>query len=380
MATLGLAGLSMWGSRVRAWLRRVRQARDGRSLLTRLNRKLARLKDDVALLSGQVMVLGEEVLPLAERQALHREGDLELDRGVPSFVLSARMHRRHNTTRVNMAEGLREPILDLYTKTTAQEFAALHGVRVPKILGRWSDPDEVDWDSLPAYFVLKSSRGGGGANVYPLERDGAEFIDHLTNERTTREVVTTRLWAKHHPRAEYFAEEFLVARGGEPGEMPNDIKVFCFYGEVGYIEIRTGDWSRAKNTEQQVRAFLPDGTELHHVRTLMKAGRALEPPSDFSAVVEACTRLSSAIRRPMERLDFFETGDDVVFGELTQNAGRPPALTPEWDRHFGEMYERAYARLLGDLASEGALHLEYGDNGTDTVAAPAVSTNLGIKS
>jgi hypothetical protein len=35
---------------------------------------------------------------------------------------------------------------------------------------------------------------------------------------------------------------------------------------------------------------------------------------------------------------------------------------------MGDAYERAYARLLRDVAAEGALHVEFGDAGADARA------------
>lgn len=330
--------------------------------LRRIKRTIRRRSDDIAKMKAQIAILREELKSPIER-TVGSVADPEVAIGAASYSLSARMHRRHNTTGVNVREGLHEPILQLYAKTDAQRFAALHGIRVPKTLGRWPNPDAVDWDALPDRFVLKSNIGGGGINVYPLVRDteGDGYTDMLTKQPTTRDEVTQKLWSKHQDRSFYFAEEFLTPRGAKAGSMPHDIKVFCFYGEPAYIEVRTGDWSRAKDITQQVRTFAADGTELFHVRGLIEGGADLDPPADFTSVVEASSRLSQAIRRPLERLDFFETDDGLVFGEVTQNPGRPPALVPEWDRRLGEAYEDAYARLLGDLASEGALHVEFGD-------------------
>ena len=341
-----------------------------RKRLRRAERLAARRRDQVARLEAQVAILAEEALTPLER-TVRDAPDPELATGDPSYTLAARLHRRANTTRVYTREGIREPILQLYAKLPAQRYAAQHGVRVPQVLGRWPDPGAVDWDTLPDRFVLKSNIGGGGMNVFPLVREaGADrFTDVLTGEQTTREEVLEKLWERHEKRSSYFAEEFLVGRAGTPGDVPDDIKVFCFYGEAVYLEVRRGDQSRASNITQRVRAFAIDGTELVHVRALMDAGEGdVNVPEDFAAIAEASGTLSAGIRRPLERLDFFETDDGLVFGELTQNPGRPPALVPEWDRRMGDAYERAYARLLRDVAAEGALHVELGDAGADARA------------
>ncbi len=338
-----------------------------RARLRRAERLTARRRGQIARLEAQVAILSEEILTPLQR-TVRDAADPELAVGEPSYTLSARLHRRANTTRVYTREKIREPILQLYAKLPAQRYAAQHGVRVPRILGRWPDPGAVDWDALPDRFVLKSNIGGGGMNVFPLVRDPATggFSDMLTGEPTTREVVLEKLWSKHEKRSTYFAEEFHVGRAGTPGDVPDDIKVFCFYGEAVYLEVRRGDQSRASNITQRVRAFAIDGTELVHVRALMDAGEGdVNVPEDFDAIAEAAGTLSAGIRRPLERLDFFETDQGLVFGELTQNPGRPPALIPEWDRRMGEAYEQAYARLLRDVAAEGALHVDLGTAGSD---------------
>ncbi|NHA70185.1 ATP-grasp fold amidoligase family protein [Phycicoccus flavus] len=338
-----------------------------RARLRRTERQVARRRLQVERLRAQIAILEEEAMTPLQR-TVRDAADPETATGVPSHTLSARLHRRANTTRVYTRETIREPILQLYAKLPAQRFAAQHGVRVPEILGRWAEPGDVDWDALPDRFVLKSSIGGGGMNVFPLVRDPATgtYTDLLVGEPTTREAVLEKLWSKHEKRSWYFAEEFLVGRSGEPGAVPDDIKVFCFYGEPFYLEVRRGDQSRAANITQRVRAFAIDGTELVNVRALMDPGEGdVTAPEDFGAIAEACRTLSGAIRRPLERLDFFETDQGLVFGELTQNSGRPPALVPEWDRAMGEVYENAYARLLADLAAEDALHVTYGEHGDD---------------
>lgn len=328
--------------------------------LDRRRSRLQQRREEVEILKGQIAVLEAEAAPMTSRQASSDGGPdaLETDRGVASYVLSARMHRRHNTTGVHKKNNLREPILDLYSKTAARVFAEQHGVQNPAIYGSWATPDDIEWDTLPDRFVIKSNRGGGGISVFPMERRGEGFFDFIANEMQTEAGVVEKFWNKHQDGSVYFAEEFLRGRDG-PG-LPADIKVFCFYGEPAYLEVRKGDQSRAKGTTQQVRTFLPDGTELFHIRPLIEPGRDLARPEDFAAIFDASRRLSLAIRRPIERIDFYETDHGLVFGEITQNPGRPPALLPLWDRRFGDIYEDAHARLFDELASEGHLSLSYG--------------------
>lgn len=344
------------------------EMREGRRRMRRLERQMEQRQAEIDELEAQIEVLSMEVMPMAERQAASATtpDELETDRGVPSFALASRMHRRHNTSGVHKRHQVREPILDLYSKTSGRQFAAAHGVQVPAVHGSWHSPDDIAWDDLPQRFVIKSSRGGGGINVFPVERREGGFFDFIGQELLTAEQIVERFWKKHQEGSIYFAEEFLVGTDGE--KMPDDIKVFCFYGEPAYIEVRTEDWSRKKDGRQRVRTFLADGTELFNARALIPHGDDITTPSDFAAVVEASSTLSAAIRRPIQRLDFYDTDHGLVFGEVTQNPGRPPSLVRYWDRRFGQTYEDASARLITDLVTERQLGLRYGKADPDAPA------------
>jgi len=337
-----------------------RSVRSARRQLGRAQRKLQARRSEVDLLKAQIDILRAELQTPVERQASYAAApdERELDRGIASYVMSARMHRRHNTTGVHRPTSLREPILELYSKTAARAFAEQHGVQIPASLGSWATPHLIDWSTLPDRFVMKSNRGGGGVSVFPLERRGNQYYDYIASELTTPEAVVEKLWSKHHPESVYFAEEFLVGREGSG--LPDDIKVFCFYGEPAYIEVRSEDWSRSNAMHRNARAFLPDGTELFNARALIDRSETISRPHDFATIAEVSGRLSRAIRRPLERIDFYETDHGIVFGELTQNPGRPPALVPYWDRRMGDIYEDAAARLFTDLRAEGLLGLRYG--------------------
>jgi hypothetical protein len=337
---------------------------DLQARLGRLERAIDRRREQVERVSAQVEVLSDEVRSPLERTVGHAD-DPELALGAPSYSLAARMHRRCHTTGVYTREGMREPILDLAPKLPGRAWAAANGVGVPELLGTWPDPGAVDWDTLPERFVLKGNVGAGGVNVYPLARDadGDGYTDLLTGEPTTRADVTERLWANHHEESSYFAEELLVAPGSGPqGAVPQDVKVFCFYGVPVYVEARRGDQSRAAAVRSRARTYLADGTELTNARALIDPDDGtVHPPTDLEAVVSDAARLSRTIRRPLQRLDFFETDRGVVFGEVTMSPGHVPALAGGWDERLGEAYEDAYARLLADLAAEGALGVDVPD-------------------
>lgn len=325
-------------------------------------RRLRELRKRRAHLKAEIEVLRAELLLPHARVASNPAGDPELDPELPSYTLAVRAQTRRTRPGGKRTSDFLDPAFEINDKLVARRFAESHGIAVPALLGVWDSPHEVPWDSLPARFVLKSSLGGGGLGVYPIERAQGGYLDHMTRRVLTPDEIASRLWERHSPVKRYFAEEFLTGRDGS--SIPHDVKVFCFYGEPGFLEVRAEDWSRTKDTVQRNRTFLPDGTEVFDIRPVIPRGEDIDPPHDLGAIVDAASRLSRAIRRPAVRLDFFETGKGLVFGEVTPNPGRTPSLRTEFDRRFGAMFEAAYDRLLEDLVSEGTLFVEFGDQCT----------------
>lgn len=285
-------------------------------------------------------------------------GNTELEPLAPSFINAVRALKRE--FRQGRQSGYRDPARDLYQKIDAANFARAHGVKVPEILAVWESPADITWESLPDRFVLKSTYGGGGVSVFPLIRNGSKFIDGLSEKEITREEVLSQLEQRHHGKAKYFAEEYLIGSSTKTGLVPCDIKVFCFYGVVGYFEVREADGSRVKG-RHSARMFWPDGSEIVNKRPFVPSNRELPAVRRLAELIEISEVMSKAIRRPFVRLDYYETEQGIVFGEVTDLPGRVPILSPEIDLYLGELYEAANARLFRDLAAEGYLPLTYGD-------------------
>lgn len=327
----------------------------------RAERRLDTARKSVLRQDQQAALLAWDLTPPT---ALDEVEDPRTHRLPPSLGHAARWHKRSYGRRDGLARKFREPISDLYLKSDARDFAEAHGVGVPAILAEWDTPGDIEWESLPDMFVLKSTTGGGGISVFPLTRQGDLFFDAITSTTVTREDVVAQLWHKHREgMSSYFVEEFLTRIDGKPGS-PHDIKVFCFYGEPAFIEMRTEDWSRFKDAKVRTRTFLLDGTELYDIRPFVGQGVDLDAPRDLAAIVTASRALSKAIRRPIVRLDFFESEQGLKFGEVTQHPGRLPLFVPEWDEHFGDLYESGFARMLSDLLDEGELRVVPGTAGT----------------
>src|SRR5699024_2027400 len=123
----------------------------------------------------------------------------------------------------------------------------------------WGTAAQIELSGLPDEFVLKSDGGAGGRGVLPLRRVGPDRY-RLTGGSTDGTGSTdgppdlTGADVVEHYRTErrvegpFFAEAML-ARPGVDG-LPDDIKIYACYGEVGQVLLRRmdvhADLSRAR--------------------------------------------------------------------------------------------------------------------------------------
>src|SRR5690606_19877503 len=75
--------------------------------------------------------------------------------------------------------------------------------------------------------------------------------------------------------------------------------------------------------------------------------------------------LSTVAPFPFLRVDLYDTPRGVVIGELTMAPGGPQRYSARHDRHLGDLFERAEARLHQDLYDGRPYAFLYGNEPTD---------------
>jgi hypothetical protein len=111
--------------------------------------------------------------------------------------------------------------------------------RTARLLGVWSSAREVDFESLPNSFVLKSNWGSGSRHVLIVKDKSNIDINRvrmqLSNWLQPWENVYfhTFDWAYKDINPKIIAEEFLIDKGYE-------YNFFCFNGEPEYCYAITG--------------------------------------------------------------------------------------------------------------------------------------------
>lgn len=196
------------------------------------------------------------------------------------------------------------------------------GDLLPNIYGIWEDPDDIDFNRLPNSFILKTNNSSGQVIIV---RD--KHTD-LNPEKAKKEL---KKWLKqsygsHNGQLHYlkikplaFAEELLVDPRVKEDESPIDYKFYCINGEPRYIftiNARKGDYHEGSfydlewhNISEKV--MVKESTYYGNVN--------LEKPEKLEDMLQLSRILSKDF--PQVRVDFYEIGSKIYFGELTLTTG-----------------------------------------------------------
>ena len=240
------------------------------------------------------------------------------------------------------------------------ELAQSHGFDVPEQFGRWDGPAEIRWDELPDLVVIKSAFSSTSRGVFPIRRTDAGWQVITRDTILTDDQLTATLEdlvETGRARGPFAAEEFLDQDGTGEG-MPTDVRALCFYGEVGVVALRRCDQHASKTN--RFRFLDQHGADLLDTHPSLRVDQTIPVPPTLHDLVDAASRLSMAIRAPFSRIDMYQIGDRVVFGEVTPRPGGPQWFGPELDATLGEAWERALARLARDIAQGMGAEPEFG--------------------
>lgn len=204
---------------------------------------------------------------------------------------------------------------------------------VAKLLGVWDTPDQIDFDSLPNQFVLKTVHGGGNLGVVICkDKDHINkeaVIKNLKNSMNCDLYRDSREWPYKGVKKRIIAEEYL--EDNKTGEL-RDYKFFCFDGKVKALFVATERQMR----EEPFFNFFDE--KYNHLGIQQGHPCAPIPPAkpiNFDKMIELATKLSKGI--PHVRVDFYEANNKVYFGEFTfyHFGGMVPFNPSKWDEIFG---------------------------------------------
>lgn len=255
----------------------------------------------------------------------------------------------HKRLRLNNPQTFSEKIqwLKLYNRkpeytTLVDKYAVKDYVRsiigeeyIIPTLGVWDNFDEIDFDTLPEEFVLKTTGGGGSTGVIicksknKLDKNAAK----IKLEYSAKHNIYTILkeWPYKNVQPRILAETLL--------EFPDnadlyDYKFFCFNGEPEYCQVISG-----RNQVMSIDFFDKDWKHqpFHEPKEFPFAETEPIKPIGYELMLNLARQLSKDI--PFVRIDFYNINGQIYFGEITffPTSGFGGFSPNEWDLKLGNL-------------------------------------------
>lgn len=208
-------------------------------------------------------------------------------------------------------------------------------------IGVWSNPRDIQFDSLPNKFVLKSTHDSGGIKIIDKcqEFDKEEIISFFKKRLAHGTYEIQREWPYKNVPKRIIAEEFME---DDKRKELRDYKFFCFNGKVKALFIATDRQSKRPTAFDFFDADFNWLDIRHgHPNAICKP----EKPKNFELMKEIASKLSVGF--PQLRVDLYEANGKVYFGELTffHHGGIIPFDPEEWDYKFGEWIKLPNKRM-----------------------------------
>ncbi|WP_165247919.1 ATP-grasp fold amidoligase family protein [Adlercreutzia sp. ZJ141] len=197
-------------------------------------------------------------------------------------------------------------------------------------LAVWDRVEDIDAQKLPESFVLKCNHDSGSVVVC---KDIKNFDIDSAKKKLGKALKRNYFWKSREPnyrkiKPKVIAEQYVEDVG--KNEL-TDYKFFCFDGVARFVQVDSGRFS------QHIRNFYTTDWEFIDVEYGCANDKRLvqDPPIHFREMLDMAEMLSEGI--PHVRVDFYDTGAQVFFGEMTfHHGGGVMDITPPfYDRLWG---------------------------------------------
>ena len=199
-------------------------------------------------------------------------------------------------------------------------------------LGVWDNAKDIDFNSLPERFVLKTTNGSGGNDVVVCKNKkkfNRGYVFARLNKSLKKNVYRDlREWPYKNIQPRIIAEKYMEDKNGEL----MDYKFFCFDGSVKCLQV---DYDRF--VEHHRNIYDLDWNLLpFSIKYPPKAGMLIEKPQHLDKMIAVAQELSKGF--PHVRVDLYNVEGKIFFGELTfyHGSGFEKFNPDEWNMKFGE--------------------------------------------
>lgn len=199
-------------------------------------------------------------------------------------------------------------------------------------IGVWDSPKDIDFNSLPNRFVLKTTFGGGGDGI-AICRDKEHADINVIREKieksfNTNPYLRAREWPYKNVPHRVIAEKYMEDDSGEL----RDYKFYCFDGIPKVMLVASNRF-----TNHNFNYFDMDFKVLPITSAMgSHAEVTFERPACFDEMKDIAAKLSAGFSHV--RVDLYYCEGKTYFGELTlyDSSGFDDLNSEEWNQKFGD--------------------------------------------
>lgn len=191
--------------------------------------------------------------------------------------------------------------------------------------------DDIDFDSLKAPFVMKTTHSSG---VIAVVKDKESFDYETTKKKFNKSLkqnyfYSCREWPYKNIKPRIIIEQFV--KDDKEDNLPV-YKFFCFNGEPYLVQTIKND----KTSYETIDYFDMDWKFLKLKQNFENSEVPLSKPSNFEDMKELAAKLSKGF--PFVRVDLYSVNGRIYFSEFTffSDAGYHQFYPDEWDQILGE--------------------------------------------
>lgn len=185
------------------------------------------------------------------------------------------------------------------------------------LAGVWDNPEDIDFDSLPNSFVLKTNNGCG-TNIFVNDKNKANRADIVAKLKRSLAYPYADLTGQPHYRLIkpcVIAEELLEANPGSTSVI--DYKIHCVDGNPQLL-IVFKDRAQNSHFDYRMQIYTCRWQLIGEGETVEDAAshpQASDCPPYLDDLLEAARRLSAGEK--YVRVDLYYSDGKVIFGEMT---------------------------------------------------------------
>ena len=202
-------------------------------------------------------------------------------------------------------------------------------------LGIYNNFSEIEFDKLPKQFVMKCTHNSGIGMFICKDKDKINIntLRKNVNKGLSQNYFKTcREWAYKNVKPRIIIEKYM-------GDDLVDYRFYCFNGKVKYIYQYVCESVKDNSKPEPANCNIYDRNwilqDFHQASLPSK--KKYNPPKNLKKMIEFAEKLS--VNNSFLRVDFYELGDKIYFGELTLYPGGG----------FSKFYPEEYDYKLGEL-------------------------------